>query len=70
MFPLKTILVYLILLGANERSFVNVGVGFNVRIVAELESVLDMPDSELYHKAARKDSTYPFTIVEYHGFRL
>ena len=37
---LKTLLMDLILLRADERTFVDVGVDFNVGVVAQLESIL------------------------------
>lgn len=40
MFALEALLVDLVLLGADERAFVNIGVDFDVGVVAQLESVL------------------------------
>jgi hypothetical protein len=41
MLSLITLLMNLVLLGAYERAFVNVGVDLNVGVVAQLESVLN-----------------------------
>lgn len=40
MFALVTLLVDLALLGSDERTFVDVGVDFDVGVIAQLESIL------------------------------
>ena len=40
--PLEALLVDLVLLGANERLFIDVRVDFDVRVVAQFESVLEL----------------------------
>lgn len=41
MLPLLALLVDLVLLGANEGPLVDVGVNFDIRVITELQGVLD-----------------------------
>ena len=63
--PVDSLLVDLVLLGANKRALVDVWVDFNIRIVGQLQGVLEL--GFRWSAMAGGVEAYPFAVIDGHS---